>query len=94
MFDTVLNISGFWIYHGSEYASGSEYAKGSKYTRVTQGSEYAWIYLYREREQTYSSFRNTNETFRLFLRMLLLSGSHKLADHKMYWETSPILKYK
>ena len=49
MFDTVLNISGFSVYHGSEYSSGSEYAKGSKYTRVTQGSEYAWICLYREK---------------------------------------------
>ena len=29
----VLNMSVFWIYHGS------------KYFRVTQGSEYAWIYL-------------------------------------------------
>ena len=49
MFDTVLNISGFWIYNGSEYVSGSQYAKGSKHTTVTQGSEYAWICLYREK---------------------------------------------
>ena len=49
MFDTVRNILGFGIYHGSEYASGSEYAKGSKYTTVTQGSEYAWICLSREK---------------------------------------------
>ena len=49
MFAMVLDISGFWIYHGSEYAFGSEYAKGSQYTRVTQGSEYAWLCLYREK---------------------------------------------
>ena len=49
MFDTVLNISGIWMYHGSEYASGSEYVKDSKYTSVTQVSEYAWIWLYREK---------------------------------------------
>ena len=90
MFDTVLNISGFWIYHGSEYASGSEYAEGSKYTRITQGSEHAWICLYREKADV-QYFKNTNETFRLFLSMLLLSGSHKLPDRKMYWETPPIL---
>ena len=37
-----------------------------------------------ERKQTCTSFRNSNETFRLLLRMLLLSGCHKLADNKMY----------
>ena len=35
----VLNMPGFWIYQGSDYASGSEYA------RVTQSSEYARIIL-------------------------------------------------
>ena len=59
----------------------------SELHRVLNMPEYASI----ERKQTYSSFENTDETFRLFLRMLLLSGSHKLADHEMYWETPLII---
>ena len=31
----------------------------------------------------------TNEKIRLFLSMLLLTGYHKLPDHKMYWEATP-----
>ena len=30
----------------------------------------------------------TNEKIRLFLRMLLLIGYHKLPDHRMYWEAT------
>ena len=42
-------LTGFWIYHGSEFASGSAYIpgfwiyQGSKYVKVTKDSEYAWI---------------------------------------------------
>ena len=35
------------------------------------------------------NFKITNEKCRLFLRMLLLTGCHKLLDHKMYWEATP-----
>ena len=31
----------------------------------------------------------SHETFRLVFGMLLLSGSHKLSDRKIYWETFP-----
>ena len=45
--------------------------------------------LYSHREKAGISFEITNEKVRLFLRMLLLSGSHKLPDRKMYWEAAP-----
>ena len=51
MFDRVLNMLWleFWICQGSEYGSGFEYVRvliyqDSVYTRVTQGSEYAWVF--------------------------------------------------
>ena len=51
MFDRVLNMLWleFWICQGSEYGSGSEYVRvliyqDSVYTRVTHGSEYAWVF--------------------------------------------------
>ena len=50
---------------------------------------YAKLYSYREKADT--SFEITNEIFRLFLGMVLLSGCRKIPDHKMYWETSQIL---
>ena len=90
MFDRVL------IFRGSEYTTVLnmllvlnilKVQNTSELHRVLSMPEYACI----ERKQTNSIFKNTNETFCLFLRMLLLSGSHKLADHKMYWETSRIL---
>ena len=31
----------------------------------------------------------TNQKIRLFLSELLLTGYHKLPDHKMYWEMTP-----
>ena len=39
----VLNVPGFWIYQGSEYASSFEYVSilNIKYARVTKGSKYA-----------------------------------------------------
>ena len=33
--------------------------------------------------------KTSHETFRLFFGMLFLSGSHKLPDRKIYWETFP-----
>ena len=50
--------------------------------------------FYGHREKVGTSFEITNETFCLFLGMLLLSGCHKVADRKIYWETPPILLYK
>ena len=41
----VLNMSGFWIYQGHEYASGSEYARVLNMLGLTQGFEYASICL-------------------------------------------------
>ena len=41
-----------------------------------------WLYDIREKAGT--SLKITNETFHLFLSMLLLNGCHKLPDHKMY----------
>ena len=35
------------------------------------------------------NFEITNEKMRPFLSMLLLTGYHKLPDHKMYWEATP-----
>ena len=34
-------------------------------------------------------FEITNEKIRLFLKVLLLTGYHKLPDHKVYWEATP-----
>ena len=42
-----------------------------------------------QREKADTGFEITNEIFRLFLSILLLSGCHKLRDRKMYWETPP-----
>ena len=47
--------------------------------------------LYGHREKADTSFEITDETFRLFLGMLLLNGCQKLPDQKMYWVTPPIL---
>ena len=44
--------------------------------------------LYCHREKADFSFEINNEKIRLFLRMLLLSGCHKLPDRKIYWETT------
>ena len=44
--------------------------------------------LYSHREKADVSFEITIEKIRLFLSMLLFSGSHKLPDHKMYWKTT------
>ena len=56
---------------------------------VDMAAGYAKLCSRREKENT--SFEITNETFRLFLGMVLLRGCHKIPDHKLYWETSPIL---
>ena len=45
--------------------------------------------LYSHIEKAGISFEITNEKVCLFLSMLLLSGSHKLPDRKMYWEAVP-----
>ena len=45
--------------------------------------------LYSHREKADTSFEITNETFRLFVGMLMLSRCDKLPDRKMYWETPP-----
>ena len=45
--------------------------------------------LYSHREKAGISFEITNEKIGLFLSMLLLSGCHKLPDHKMYWDATP-----
>ena len=45
--------------------------------------------LHVQREKADTSFKITNETFCLFLGMLLLSGCHKPPDRKMYMETIP-----
>ena len=42
-----------------------------------------------QREKADTGFEITNEIFRLFLSILLLSGCQKLRDCKMYWETPP-----
>ena len=39
--------------------------------------------LYGHREKVDTSFEITNEIFRLFLGMLMLSGCHKLPERKM-----------
>ena len=46
--------------------------------------------LYSHREKVGISFEITNEKLRLFSRMLLLGGCHKLQDHYMYWEAAPV----
>ena len=50
--------------------------------------------LYGNREKADTSFEITNETFRLFLGMLLLIGCHKLSDFKIYRETTPVILVK
>ena len=45
--------------------------------------------LYGQREKGDCSFDLSNEKFRLFLGILLLSGYHKLPHRRMYWETTP-----
>ena len=45
--------------------------------------------LYSHREKTDIGFEIISKKVRLFLRMLLLSGCHKLPDRKMNWETTP-----
>ena len=45
--------------------------------------------LYSHREKTDISFEITNGKICLFSTMLLLSGCHKLLDHKMYWKMTP-----
>ena len=47
--------------------------------------------LYSHREKVNISFDITNKKIRLFLRMLLFSGYHKLPDCKMHWETTPYI---
>ena len=47
---------------------------------------FGYIKLYGHKEKGIN-FETTKETFRLVLDMLLLSGCHKLPDHKMRWET-------
>ena len=45
--------------------------------------------LYDRKEKANASLENFyNETFHLFLGMLLLNECHKLPDRKIYWETS------
>ena len=44
---------------------------------------------YGHREKGDTTFEITDETFRLFSGMLLLSGCHNLSDRRMYWETTP-----
>ena len=48
-----------------------------------------YIKLYTHRKKADIRFEITNEKTRLFFTMLLLSGSHKLPDRKMYWEATP-----
>ena len=45
--------------------------------------------LYGHREKADTRFETTNETFCLFLGMVLRSGCHKQLDCKIYWETIP-----
>ena len=45
--------------------------------------------LYGHIEKANTSFEIINETFCLFLGMLLLSGCRKLPDRKINWETTP-----
>ena len=45
--------------------------------------------LYGHIEKADTSFEIINETFCLFLGMLLLSGCRKLPDRKINWETTP-----
>ena len=44
---------------------------------------------YTNLEKADISFEMTNENIRLFLRMLLLSGCHRLPHRKIYWGTTP-----
>ena len=48
---------------------------------------YTKLYSYREKADT--SFETTNESFHLFLCMLLLCGCLNLPDRKIYWDTPP-----
>ena len=50
---------------------------------------FGYTKLHSHREKAGISFEITKEKIRLFLSMLLLSGCHKLADCKMYWEATP-----
>ena len=50
---------------------------------------FGYTKLHSQREKADISFEITNKKIRLFLSMLLLSGCHKLPDHKMYWELTP-----
>ena len=45
---------------------------------------FGYTRLYGHREKADISFEINNETFRLFLDMLLLSGCYELPDRKMY----------
>ena len=45
--------------------------------------------LYSHRKKSDISCETTNEKIRLFLRMLLFSGCHKLPDRTIYWEATP-----
>ena len=47
---------------------------------------YNKFFGYREKADT--SIETTNETFRLFQGMLLLSERHKFPDRIMYWKTT------
>ena len=47
------------------------------------------IMQYSNGEQADTSFEFTNETFRLFLGLLLFIEYQKLRDCKTDWETSP-----
>ena len=58
---------------------------------VLVGMIFGYTKLYSNRGKADISFETANEKkkIRSFLSILLLSGCHKLPDHKMYWEATP-----
>ena len=56
------------------------------YTLVDKIVGYTKLCAHREKEGT--SFEITNESLRIFLGMLLLSGYNNLRNRKMYYETT------
>ena len=49
---------------------------------------FCYTKLYSHRQKTGISSQITNEKIPLFLTMPLISGYHKLPDHKMYWDAT------
>ena len=93
----VLNIPGFWIYQGSEYAWVLNMPRfwiyhGSQYTGVTQASECAWISLDNSWicliMSEYARIFNTNSTL---LRLVSLRFQFSIREYAWDREYTRIL---